>query len=89
MHTKLEDWNNGWFGIELGIRPEEIDPMIESLRMLQRDHDQHFHISSDGKGRSGVGDIVVYVQPADEPSNMKPPSSRAFAPGDSIDDSKT
>jgi hypothetical protein len=89
MHTKLDDWKNGWFGIELGIRPEEIASLIESLRMLQRDHDQHFHISSDGKGSSGVGDIMVYVQPQDELNNMESPSSRALAPGESIDDPKT
>jgi hypothetical protein len=47
MHTKLEDWKNGWFGVELGIALDEIDSLISQLSMLKTDHDQHFHIGSD------------------------------------------
>jgi hypothetical protein len=89
MHTKLEDWKNGWFGVELGISPEEIDPLIAQLRMLKEDYDQHFHISSDYKAAGGVGDITVYVQSPDQPSNMESVSRRALAPGEDIDRPKT
>jgi hypothetical protein len=89
MHTKLEDWKNGWFGVELGILPDEIDSLIAQLTMLKNDHDQHFHISSDYKAAGGLGDIMIYVQSAAEASNMESPSSRAFAPGEEIDDPKT
>ena len=85
MHTKLEDWKNGWFGVELGVCPDEIDSIIERLQMLKKDHDQHFHISSDYKGSGGIGDITVYVQPADRVSNMETASSRALAPGEKIE----
>jgi hypothetical protein len=89
MHTKLEDWKNGWFGVELGIAPDEIDSLIAQLTMLKNDRDQHFHISSDYKAAGGLGDIMIYVQSPDEASNMESPSSRALAPGDGIDRPKT
>ncbi len=85
MHTKLEDWKNGWFGVELGICADEIDSIIDRLKMLKSDHEQHFHISSDYKGSGGIGDITVYVQLADRVSNMEKVSSRALAPGEEID----
>ena len=75
--------------MELGISPKEIDPLIAQLRMLKEDYDQHFHISSDYKAAGGVGDITVYVQSPDQPSNMESVSSRALAPGEDIDHSKT
>ena len=80
MHTKLEDWKNGWFGLELGILPEEIDSLIGQLQMLKTDHDQHFHISSDYKELGGLGDIIVYVQSPEEKTNMERVSSRALPP---------
>jgi hypothetical protein len=70
MHSKLEDWKNGWFGVELGIAPDEIDRLIELLEMLKTESDQHFHLSSDYVGSGGVGDITLYVQSPDEPNNM-------------------
>ena len=88
MHTKLGDWKNGWFGVELGIAPDEIDALIAQLSMLKKDHEQHFHISSDYKEAGGVADITVYVQSPDQPSNMESVSSRALAPGEDIDHPK-
>lgn len=70
MRTKLNDWKNGWFGVELSIRPEEIDRLIKLLQRIKDDPDQHFHISSDFTGESGIGDIEVSIQQTDEPSNM-------------------
>ena len=70
MHSKLEDWKNGWFGVELGIAPDEIDRLIALLQMLKDEPDQHFHLSSDYKASGGLGDITVYVQSPDETSNM-------------------
>ncbi len=85
MHTKLNDWKNGWYGIELSLKKEEIDQVISRLQMLKKEPDQHFHISSDGKGPGGVGDIEIFVQAADEPSNMMT-MSKAIAPGGTIPD---
>lgn len=83
MKTKLENWNNGWFGVELGIKRNEIDRLIGLLEMLKNDPDQHFHISSEYKGDGGLGDIEVYVQEESEESNMIT-MGKALAPGTEI-----
>ncbi|HNC23473.1 MAG TPA: hypothetical protein PLU52_04640 [Opitutaceae bacterium] len=85
MHTKLNDWKNGWFGIELSLKPDEIDQVISLLQLLKRDPDQHFHLSSDGKGAGGVGDIEVSVQAPSKPSNMIT-MGEAIPPGGNIPD---
>jgi hypothetical protein len=87
MHSTLEDWKNGWFGVQLGLKKEEIDRVIELLRMLKHEPDQHFHFSSDYKGTGGLGDIEFFVQSVDQPSNMEP-LGKALAPGEEIDDPK-
>lgn len=70
MHTTLNDWNNGWFGVELSIQADEIDRLISLLQMLKAEPDQHFHLSSRYQGEGGIGDIEISIQPADVPSNM-------------------
>jgi hypothetical protein len=85
MRSKLNDWKNGWFGVELSLKKEEIDRVISLLQMLKQEPDQHFHLSSDGKGSGGVGDIEISVQSHDEPCNMLT-MGKAFAPGSSIPD---
>jgi hypothetical protein len=87
MHSKLNDWKNGWFGVELGLKKKEIDRVIVLLQMLKDEPDQHFHLSSDYKGSSGLGDIEVFVQPEEQPSNMES-LGKALAPGHEIDDPK-
>jgi hypothetical protein len=85
MHSKFEDWKNNWFGVQLGISKEEIDPLIDLLKMLKKEPDQHFHLSSDYKGTGGLGDITIYVQSPDEVDNMET-LGKARAPGEEIDD---
>jgi hypothetical protein len=70
MNAKLEDWKNGWFGVDLGISRNEIDALIANLNMLKGDPDQHFHLSSDYKGAGGLGDITVSMQEPGTPDNM-------------------
>ena len=84
MHTELEDWKNGWYGVQLGISAEEIDILIERLQMLKAEPDQHFHLSSNYQGSGGLGDIAIYVQDPSKPSNMATIGSKALAPGDII-----
>lgn len=84
MHSELEDWKNGWYGVQLGLLAEEIDAFIERLRMLKAEPDQHFHLSSTYKGSGGLGDITIYVQDRSEPSNMEPIGGKALAPGDAL-----
>ena len=79
MHAEIEDWNNGWYGLRLSLRPSEIECLIELLQDLQQDHGQHFHISSDYAGESGVGDIEISVSGESEQDNMRL-SGLAIAP---------
>lgn len=83
MKATLNDWNNGWFGVSLGVAAEEIDRLIDSLRQIKTDPSQHFHISSDYKGIGGLGDIEVYVREEDEKDNLFL-SSLALGPGDVV-----
>jgi hypothetical protein len=85
MHSKLNDWKNGWFGVELGLKKEEIDRVIALLQMLKEEPDQHFHLSSDYKESGGLGDIEIFVQPEEQTSNMES-LGKALAPGREIDD---
>lgn len=83
MHVEIEDWKNGWSGISLGIDPDEIDDFIELLTLIKQDHDQHFHISSDYKGKGGIGDIEIFIRTEDQEHNMSF-SGRAMGSGEEI-----
>jgi len=85
MHSKLADWKNGWFGVEIGVNRSDIDALIAKLTMLREEPDQHFHLSSDYKGTGGLGDLTFYVQSEREPDNMES-SGKALAPGTTIPD---
>jgi len=85
MHTKLNDWKNGWCGIELSLRPHEIDRLIAQLESIKEDPDQHFHLSSDYKGAGGVGDIEISIQGPETASNMQV-GSLAISPGSRFDE---
>jgi hypothetical protein len=84
MQVRIEDWQNGWSGISIGIAENEIDHLIELLRGLQADSGQHFHIRSDYKESGGVGDIEIYIKKGEEADNMTL-SSMALAPGTEIE----
>lgn len=83
MHGEIENWNNGWYGISLGLSPGEIDRLIELLRMLRVDPTQHFHISSDYKGTGGIGDIEMYVAGTAGTGHLRL-SGLALAPEDDL-----
>lgn len=83
MYSKLKDWENGFFGIELGVSCNEIDELIELLEMIKADDEQHFHISSDYKGKGGIGDIVIYQRYEGEEDNIFI-SGKALSPGEEV-----
>jgi hypothetical protein len=83
MHVKIEDWKNGWSGINVGIDPDEIDQFIVLLKMIKEDPDQHFHIFSDYKGTGGIGDIEVFIRSENEKHNMNL-SDRALTAGGNV-----
>ena len=80
MRGEIENWNNGWYGISLGLSVSEIDRLIGLLTKLRGDPEQHFHISSDYSGTGGIGDIELYVAEAGSSCNLQL-SGLAVAPG--------
>lgn len=70
MRVKLEDWKNGWVGIDLAIDRDELDQLVHLLSLLKANPDQHFHLTSDYEGEGGVGDITICVQQPEDKSNM-------------------
>jgi len=83
MHGEIKDWNNGWYGISLGLEVPEIDRLIALLTKLRDDSDQHFHISSDYSGAGGLGDIEIYAAGPGVPSNLEL-SGVALAPSSEL-----
>lgn len=81
MRGEIENWNNGWYGISLGLSLAEIDRLIELFSMLRADPAQHFHMSSDYSGDGGIGDIELYVAEVGASGNLQL-SSLALAPDD-------
>lgn len=71
MHGVIESWDNGWYGISLGLSGDEIDRLISLLSKLRNAPEQHFHISSDYAGAGGLGDIEFYVDEAGSASNLQ------------------
>jgi len=62
MYCEIEDFKTGWFGISIGINDNEIDILIELLKTLRKNKDQHFHIASNYNGNGGIGDIEFYLR---------------------------
>ena len=83
MNVELEDWNNGWFGLEIGLSQEEIDILIKQLLILKQDNDQHFHLTSDYEGKGGIGDIQIYVKENSQENNMSI-TRKALGPGEEV-----
>jgi len=83
MRMTLEDWKNGWVGVDLQLSVPEIEELIGLLRMIQSDADQHFHLSSDFAGEGGVGEITFSQNTEGQPGNCNL-SGKALAPGTEI-----
>ena len=83
MRVELNDWKNGWSGVEIALSEPEIDVLIERLTMLKNDPDQHFHISSDYKVPEGLGDIEIYIREPSQAENMFI-GGKALPPGTEI-----
>lgn len=86
MHAKLSDWKNGWFGLELSASTTEIEALIVQLQSLLNDQNQHFHLKSEYKADSGLGDIEISVKSPSEPDNLFL-TGIAYPPGATIPES--
>ena len=69
MNVELENYETGWYGIKIGMKENEIDIMIEKLKLIKKEKDRHFHLSSSFEEESGVADIEFFFQ-KDENDNM-------------------
>jgi hypothetical protein len=87
MNAKVEDWGEQQFGLQLALGSDEIDRLIKNLGVLQKDPEQHFHISAHGPHESRLGDIEVSTLAANEAHNMRL-TSVALAPGMEIPDAR-
>ena len=85
MHSRLNDWKNGWFGVEFALVRAEIERVISQLQMLKEEPGPHIHLSSDNKGTRGLGDIEISVQSPNEPGNRRT-TGKALGPGRTIPD---
>ncbi len=56
MNVTIEDFNTGWFGLEIGLTDSDITTLIDCLTEL-RSTRSHFHARSRFEGEGGVGDI--------------------------------
>ena len=77
MQSNIEDFKTGWYGISLGLKSDEIDQLIIALQKLKNER-SHFHLRSDFEGSGGIGDIELYYQTDEQPSNLAIESSSAI-----------
>ncbi len=70
MKAHLEDFKTGWFGLTLGVDPEEIDMLIAALHHLKASK-EHFHCRSECEGKGGIGDIEFYFLDKKSPGNLE------------------
>jgi len=70
MNVVIEDFKTGWFGLSIGLKPKEIDFMIESLQHIKAHPEHHFHAHSEFKGDGGVADMQICLVADDFKENM-------------------
>ena len=83
MQISLEGSRDDWFEVEIGVAPSEVDGLIDLLRMIKDEPNQHFHLSADGSTSGGPGRITFCAMPEEEAGNAVM-LSRAFLPGETI-----
>jgi hypothetical protein len=71
MYGAIERYSNNWLELSLAIREDEIDKLIMLLQHLKQDTSQHFHLGGDYKGKGGIADIEIGIQPKNVNDNLK------------------
>ncbi|MBY4678780.1 hypothetical protein [Marinobacterium arenosum] len=51
------DFENGWVGVGLGLKQDDIDRLITILKIFKDNHDSHFNLMSNFEGEKSVGDM--------------------------------
>ncbi|MBL0380060.1 MAG: hypothetical protein JKP90_10420 [Desulfofustis sp. PB-SRB1] len=70
MFVEIEDFKTGWFGVSIGLKNDEIEQLIERLRLLHNGSSSHFHLTNNNGEAGGIYDIEIYVSENDS-HNMK------------------
>jgi hypothetical protein len=83
MRGEVKDWGESRFGVQLALSPHEIAMLIRRLRVLERDSEQHFHMTATDQSAVRLGDIEISVLAQDQPHNMDI-TSVAIPPGAEI-----
>jgi len=79
MEVKIEDFKTGWYGITVGLKDDQIDKIINALKLLKKSKD-HFHFRSNYVGEGGVGDIEFFWMENSSRDNMEIDDSPAIEP---------
>ena len=69
MKGDIDTFPSGWIGLSIGIKNSEIDRLIESIQELRTSR-SHFHLRSEFKEDSGIGDIEIYILEDSESDNL-------------------
>ena len=71
MRIDIKDFETGWYGLTLHLKPEDIDRLVEFLMAARSDKAYHFHIYSTAmdKQSTGVADIEFIYQPENVADN--------------------
>lgn len=71
MKSCVEFFDSGWIGVNIALRPDETDRVIERLRGLKGGTVEHFHLrATDCSGERGLADVEISLQGAEEDDNM-------------------
>ena len=61
MYIELKELEGGWFDVILGLKTEDLDELIERLKMLKKDKKKVFHLINKFKEDKGISDVEFYM----------------------------
>ncbi len=71
MRYALDQFESGWIGVSLALRPGEVDSLISLLESLRDGVNGHFHLAAtDYSGNKGIADVEFSLQSETEADNM-------------------
>lgn len=71
MIGRVTNLETGWVSVSLAVRPDEVDKLIDTLRLLKDGEVSHFHLRCDDfEPETGLADVEVSLMGSTEVSNM-------------------
>ncbi len=72
MKVNMNDFGTGWFGVEVGVKKEEIDQLIKLLSELKEGHFDHFTIANKSETQpSGIENFEIFLIDKRNEDNMQ------------------